>query len=256
MDPHKPYVQPTEYLEPYITPDLIGNDLDKASYKGAVAYTDSVIPDLMAAISAQEAGAGTLMAITADHGELFGEHGHFGHGRDLFEDVVRAPLLFKHSSLEPQRIDTTVGLVDFAPTILELLEMPPMQDVSGISFALMIPDSTQRVSRPVFMQRRIFDEQGIKELFDETGVNVAGPQWAVIADGYKLTVAPEANEESLFNLSVDPGENNDLTVSDKDTLLKMRKVLSEILDSQTLRVRSTDLSPEVLQNLEQLGYAK
>jgi len=38
--------------------------------------------------------------------------------------------------------------------------------------------------------------------------------------------------------------------------LKMRKVLSEILDSQTLRVRSTDLSPEVLQNLEQLGYAK
>jgi hypothetical protein len=60
----------------------------------------------------------------------------------------------------------------------------------------------------------------------------------------------------LFNLAVDPGENNDLTVSDKDTLLKMRKVLSEILDSQTLRVRSTDLSPEVLQNLEQLGYAK
>jgi hypothetical protein len=78
----------------------------------------------------------------------------------------------------------------------------------------------------------------------------------VIADGYKLTVAPEANEESLINLAVDPGENNDLTVSDKDTLLKMRKVLSEILDSQTLRVRSTDLSPEVLQNLEQLGYAK
>ena len=131
-----------------------------------------------------------------------------------------------------------------------------MQYVSCFSLALMIPDSPQRVSRPVFMQRRIFDEQGVKELFDETGVNVAGPQWAVIADGYKLTVAPEANEESLFNLAVDPGENNDLTVSDKDTVLKMRKVLSEILDSQTLRVRSTDLSPEVLQNLEQLGYAK
>ncbi|MAU92823.1 MAG: hypothetical protein CMJ93_01235 [Planctomycetes bacterium] len=256
MDPHKPYVQPTEYLEPYITPDLIGNDLDKASYNGAVAYTDSVLPGLMAAISAQEASAGTLMAITADHGELFGEHGHFGHGRDLFEDAVRAPLLLKHLSLEPQRIDTTVGHVDLAPTILELLKMPPMQDISGISFAPMIPDSTQRVSRPVFMQRRIFDEQGVKELLDETGVNVAGPQWAVIADGYKLTVAPEANEESLFNLAVDPDENNDLTVSDKDTLLKMRKVLSEILDSQTLRVRSTDLSPEVLQNLEQLGYAK
>ena len=256
MDPHKPYTQPAEYLEPYVTPDLTGNDLHKASYKGAVAYTDSVIPDLMAAISAQEAGAGTLMAITADHGELFGEHGHFGHGRDLFEDVMRVPLLLKHSSLEPQQIDTTVGLVDFAPTILEILEIPPMQDVSGISFALMISDSTQRVSRPVFMQRRIFDEQGIKELFDETGVNVAGPQWAVIADGYKLTVAPEANEESLFNLAVDPGENNDLTVSEKDALLKMRNVLSEMLDSQTLRVSSTDLSPEVLQNLEQLGYAK
>ncbi|MDP6963908.1 MAG: sulfatase, partial [Planctomycetota bacterium] len=236
MDPHKPYRQPKEYLDPYINEDLEGNELDKASYKGAVAYMDSVLPELMQTIETQESPAGTLMAITADHGELFGEHNHYGHGRDLYEDAVRAPLIFRHPSLDARVIDSYVGLVDFSPTVLELLELDGMHEVSGKSLAKLVLGEENSVSRPLFMQRRIFNDESVKALLDKTGVNVAGPQWAIIDGGYKLTVAPEANEESLFNLHEDPQELNDLTAVDKENLLRMRSLLSSMLDSQQLRI--------------------
>ncbi len=255
MDPHKPYKQPAEYLEPYITSELSCNDLDMASYKGAVAYMDSVLPKLINTISSQEAGAGTLMAITSDHGELFGEHGHYGHGGGLYEDTQRAPLIFKHTSLKPQQIDTIVGLVDYTPTVLDMLNIDAGTEMSGKSLRPMI-DGSDATMRTVFMQRRIFDESSVEQILAETGANVSGSQWSVIDGDYKLILAPEANEVQLFNLNTDPQELDNVAETDSVQLRKMRVVLSAILDAQTLRVSATELSDEVLQNLEQLGYAK
>lgn len=257
MDPHKPYKQPAEYLDPYITSELEGNDLDMASYNGAVAYMDSALPALLSSIDAQQAAAGTLMAITADHGELFGEHGYFGHGTGLYQDVMRAPLIFNHSTLPASRFTKDVGLIDFAPTVLDLLNIKFGVEVSGIS---LLPFTGEGVApaRPLFMQRRIFDEESITPIFEETGANVQGSQWSVIDGGYKLIMAPDAGEIELYHLAIDPDELTNLAdvESAAKQLRRMQKVLSGMLDAQTLRVSITDLSPEVLQNLEQLGYAK
>ena len=257
MDPHNPYRQPAEYLDPYITQELEGNDLDMASYKGAVAYMDSALPTLLGSIDTQQAAAGTLMAITADHGELFGEHGHFGHGTGLYQDLVRVPLIFNHSTLQASRFTKNVGLIDFAPTVLDLLNIKFGVEVSGIS---LLPFTGEGVAtaRPLFMQRRIFDEESIAPIFEKIGANVQGPQWSIIDGGYKLIMAPDAGEIELYHLIVDPDELTNLAdvESEANQLRRMQKLLSGMLEAQTLRASITDLSPEVLQNLEQLGYAK
>jgi arylsulfatase A-like enzyme len=257
MDPHKPYRQPAEYLDPYITSALEGNDLDMASYNGAVAYMDSALPALLSSIDAQQADAGTLMAITADHGELFGEHGNFGHGTNLYQDVMRVPLIFNHSTLQSSRFTKDVGLIDFAPTVLDLLNIKLDVEVSGTS---LLPFAGEGVAtaRPVFMQRRLFDEESIKPVFEKSGINVQGPQWSVIDSGYKLIMAPDAGEVELYHLAIDPDELTNLADAESEAiqLRRMQKLLSGLLDAQTLRASITDLSPEVLQNLEQLGYAK
>ncbi len=258
MDPHKPYKQPKEFLDPYITPDLTGHELAKASYNGAVAYTDSVLPGLLNSIRAQESAAGTLMAITADHGELFGEKGYYGHGTNLYEDVVRVPLIFNHHSLSPQIIDSSVvGLVDFSPTVLELLDVAHEVDMSGLSLVSNIKNGEQ-ATRAVFMQRRIFDEDSIAPILEEIGANVEGPQWSVVHNGYKIIVAPDIDETELYHLENDPTEQHDLSEvkAESENLRRMQKILGDILEGQTLRASIDDLSAEVLQNLEQLGYAK
>jgi len=148
-------------------------------------------------------------------------------------------------------------LIDFAPTVLDLLNIEFGVKVSGIS---LLPFAGEGVApaRPLFMQRRIFDEESIKPVFEKSGINVQGPQWSVIDRGYKLIMAPDAGEVELYHLATDPDELTDLADAESEAiqLRRMQKLLSGLLDAQTLRASITDLSPEVLQNLEQLGYAK
>jgi hypothetical protein len=136
-----------------------------------------------------------------------------------------------------------------------MLNIDAGTEMSGKSLRPMI-DGSDATMRTVFMQRRIFDESSVEQILAETGANVSGSQWSVIDGDYKLILAPEANEVQLFNLNTDPQELDNVAETDSVQLRKMRVVLSAILDAQTLRVSATELSDEVLQNLEQLGYAK
>ena len=256
MDPHKPYRQPEPFRRDYVDPSLKDKrEIEKALYNGAVAYTDSVLPKLFETINSQHGPAKTLMAVTADHGELFGEHGHYGHGAALYEDVVRVPLIFNYPGVPVKVIEDTVGLVDFTPTVLDLLDIPFEDKVSGRSLVAAI-DGDEGISHPVFMQRRIYDETSVKKIQKENGVNVSGPQWGFIFDGYKFVAAPEAGEQSLFRYLEDPAEANNLVDKEPKKAREMARMLEDFLSNQVLRVSQTELSDEVLSNLAELGYVK
>jgi tetratricopeptide (TPR) repeat protein len=80
----------------------------------------------------------TLIAVMADHGEAFGEHGENHHGIFLYDETIHVPLLIKvpgqHSA---KKVEMRVGLVDVAPTILQAAHLPipaAMQGESLMSF--------------------------------------------------------------------------------------------------------------------------
>lgn len=124
LDPHLPYVDHpgapnfSGMTNPGI-PDKRG------PYDGEVWYTDKHIGRLLAHIAAQPWASETAIVFTADHGEAFGEHGHWGHGRELWEPLVRIPLMVYVPGQPARRIQNRRSHIDLAPTILDLMGITP-----------------------------------------------------------------------------------------------------------------------------------
>ena len=101
-------------------------------YDGELAETDAWVGKLLRWIDANVRKP-TIVAITADHGDEFGEHEGQFHGTTLYEEVVHVPLLVRVPGAKPAAINTPVQLIDLAPTFLELLRISAPPDLSGRS---------------------------------------------------------------------------------------------------------------------------
>ena len=99
-------------------------------------YADRAVEKLFSDLDARGLLDDTIVVITSDHGEEFGEHGLFGHARSVWDPVLRVPLiLWSGDRTIPAgtRIVEVVSLVDIAPTLLDLLGLDPLDGVSGQS---------------------------------------------------------------------------------------------------------------------------
>jgi arylsulfatase A-like enzyme len=92
------------------------------NYDSEIAYMDSHIGTLLGAIDRLRLSESTLVVFTADHGESLGEHGYVGHGRHLYQSIIRVPLIFRQpkSVRAAQAIRTPVSILDIAPTVVDL----------------------------------------------------------------------------------------------------------------------------------------
>jgi arylsulfatase A-like enzyme len=129
FDPHLPYVPHAG------APDLRPLDGSKeararAPYDEEVWFTDHHIGRVLAYVASQPWGADTAIILTADHGEAFGEHNHIGHGRELWESLVRVPLIVYVPGVTPKRVALKRSHIDLAPTIVELTGAPLPSDRS------------------------------------------------------------------------------------------------------------------------------
>ena len=95
-------------------------------YDNGVKQTDAVIAQLLGDLASKGYLSNAVVAITADHGELLGEHGLYTHAKSVYEEVLRVPFIFLSFGYRPARaIDERVhgSQVDIAPTILAELGM-------------------------------------------------------------------------------------------------------------------------------------
>jgi len=92
---------------------------ERDAYESALAYTDSRIGMLLDSLRAAGALENTIVVVTSDHGEHFGEHGAFNHGATLYPQVLHVPLLINARGRVPAgtRITDVVTLRDLAATI-------------------------------------------------------------------------------------------------------------------------------------------
>ncbi|MCA9633532.1 MAG: sulfatase, partial [Myxococcales bacterium] len=137
MDPHSPYV-------PH--PDLPAfGSQPRDLYDSEVRYTDEWVGKL---IDLALAGGDTSVILSADHGECFGEHGHLKHGYELWEELIRVPLMIHVPGVAPRRIATPRSHLDLAPTILELMGYPRGEAMRGVSLVGELEGAAAR-ARPV-----------------------------------------------------------------------------------------------------------
>lgn len=105
-------------------------------YDVGIAYADDALGRLLDRLQRQDLAARTLVVVTSDHGELFGEHGLVNH-ISLYDENLRVPLVIA----TPDRtgsgriIDEPVRLIDLLPTVLEIVGLPIPDQIDGTSFA-------------------------------------------------------------------------------------------------------------------------
>ena len=151
MDPHVPYAPPapfdhrfepapapgrgaadprTDYREPEDRQRLM------AQYDGDVAYGDQEFGRFIREIKARGLYERALIVFLADHGEEFQDHGQWLHGRSVFDELVRIPLLVKFPQQRDagRRVKQQVQAVDVLPTVLESLGLPVPQSpvIAGV----------------------------------------------------------------------------------------------------------------------------
>jgi choline-sulfatase len=200
LDPHKYYLEHPGFPN-------FGNDR-RALYDGEIAYTDFHIGRVLAALDASPLRDRTVVILAADHGEAFGEHGFNFHGRYVWDEIVRIPLVVFVPGALARRISRRVSAVDLAPTILDLAGLAEDEGARGQSLApeLFGGDCPER---PILVDQPKNPYYQLKRAF--------------IDGDYKLHDTPATGTYQLFDLAHDPGERKDLAPSEPELLERMRK---------------------------------
>lgn len=138
MDPHDPF-----FAIPYdgsgvarvIDPNPPASRADEMRrlYERNVRYFDGFLAQLLGQLAARGDYDNTLVALVADHGEEFYEHGGWWHGTTLFEEQIHVPLIVKRprESRAGQRDPRPAMTIDVAPTLLAAAAAPPLRDSHG-----------------------------------------------------------------------------------------------------------------------------
>ena len=123
------------YGREHLSPEETQAEID--DYDGAIAYLDQQIGLLLDELERRGALNNTLVVITSDHGESFGEHQDFGHGNSLYMPLLHVPLLVFFPSQVPanQEVSDPVSLRDLPATILELAGVSGKTKAPGYSLA-------------------------------------------------------------------------------------------------------------------------
>ena len=227
-DPHQPY-------EPAV-------EIDGAHpYDAEVAFMDTHVGRLIAASRA--ADSDLLIIIASDHGENLGEKGREGHGRDLWETVMRGVLLMQHPRLLPRatRVPHRVLLADILATTLDLADIeanPPGRSLLGLLDAGQVTEDL-----PVYMETIMPAER-----FGQSEVK------GLLEGEMKLHWWPGDDRVALFDLSSDPHEQDDLAMKRAETAEAMLERLKALDDAFERRASGVELDDETRSKLRALGY--
>lgn len=105
-------------------------------YDAAIAYVDQHVSQVLAELERQNLLEETVIIISGDHGDAFGEHGVYSDHVCADECVQRVPLIVKWPGMAPEggQCSSLLYNVDFAPTVCDLLGVPTPMDWDGDSF--------------------------------------------------------------------------------------------------------------------------
>jgi arylsulfatase A-like enzyme len=143
-DPHMNFEKHAE------APDFGDGDVDR--YDNEIAFTDLHIGRLVDHLKASGRWGKTVVVITGDHGEGFGEHGIKQHGYHLYAAQTRVPLIIRIPGVGGREVSTPVGHIDILPTLANLAGAPATADMMGRSLVGLATGVHPDEDRNVFQQ--------------------------------------------------------------------------------------------------------
>lgn len=209
-DKGHPYVS-AEEKESFIT-----------SYDNCLAFLDNSVGELLDSVSHLPGWENTIVIITSDHGESFGEHGTYNHALNLYREVLHVPLIIVGPAIPAGlRVSQLVPIQELFETVLQIsgMDNPPFQGAS-----------LRRFWRPGY-EPGDSDEFVVSELLPQAAspalISLTTPQWQYLRDA-------QGNEE-LYHWMSDPAERVNLGKSPeyqkllKDLQIQLRATVNESL---------------------------
>lgn len=228
MDVHSPYITAEPYQTAFMNQDQGATarelDLDPpavfngspdrvalwlAAYDGALSFLDWQVGNLLANLERRKRLDKTLVIITSDHGEAFGEHGLFQHGHSLYRELVQVPLILRYPAALPQgvRVANPVSQRDLDRTIMSVLGEQDASIFPGNSLVDWVsPDHPSLDAEPI-----------LSEVEAREGVSSALP----VSHGWLKSlitaqwhfILHENGQTELYDIARDPKEADNLAAT-------------------------------------------
>ena len=244
FDAHQPYIPPPPYntafwdgqprgwfeeAEHTFTPAQL-NEL-RAAYDGSLLYLDAELGRFVAALRERGLLDNTVLIITSDHGDEFGEHGAdlVGHSKSLYASVLHVPLVIRSPAKLPQGVRRTelVSIRDIPATVMDLAGLGEASPFPGTSLARY---ADGRATPEDIAQPRLATTE--KHRWAATWPHwpaSAGELFAVF-DGDWQYILDGHGQEHLWDLAADPLQKNDLALATNmaSQLERMRMLLDSL----------------------------
>lgn len=270
IDPHAPYTPPPPYETLYdqrangarhgsmravVTFDRelaagkpVNGSKMRALYRGEITYVDHEFKKIIDWLAGEDRLERTMVVVTADHGEEFVDHGGRGHGKTLYEEVIRVPLIVRAPKVFPkaEKRGESVDLLDLSTTLLRTAGIDPPEHWVGRDLGKPIR------ARPILASLR--DQK--RDIF------------SLRQGRYKVIFDFKEKKARYFDLVDDPGETKALPLSPSDemqarllaSLHEQRRAAfhlrGRLLEGSVSVDDTPDVDPELIEALESLGYTR
>ena len=219
-----------------------------ATYDASICYADSVIGKIIEKLKSTGLYDRTIIIVIADHGEALWEHGIFGHGHYLYDEVSQIPFIINLPTsigLRGRKTEALVQTIDLFPTLVDILQLSaPNVVFQGKSLLPLIDGRIGTVNDLIYSRA-----ESVK------------PRYSVRDPVYKYILYSDTREEHLYNLRKDPQEKRNLIGSSEiiknyfrqqfSIWLHQQRALREIIKGAG---RVSEIDEATLKNLKALGY--
>lgn len=253
MDVHHPCFPPEQYREQFGVADVTQSDVSewystllsepnsltdshidqlRRLYRAAIAYTDAQIGRILNHLEETGRYEETLIILTSDHGELFGEHGQYGKPERMYDELLRVPLIV---------INGPDYLADATDDLVSLLDIPPLiHDTLGLE----VPNEYEgRIPGKDEPRNFIMAEH---EVEGDVIVGARSREW--LYEGDEIT-----DEHRLFDLRNSGFERVDRNHPKATTVRDAVLTRLEELDVEAKYLQS-NVNGDVEDRLDDLGY--
>jgi arylsulfatase A-like enzyme len=225
-----------------------------ALHSAEIHWLDRVVGDFMARLDTLGLAEDTLVVLTSDHGDQFGEADKVGHGETLHNRVHHVPLGFRWPGrIEPGRSDAPVQLIDVLPTVFELAghEVPAERDGQSL---VPIMSGEAIPARPAFAEQITAPGECLRlNLPRECRLD----RYSVQTGRFKYVTSKVPAYERLYDVDADPLETRDLLSAHPQETDRHRELLRRYLaDAPPVRTPGAIIAPDeaTRKRLEALGY--
>lgn len=229
-------------------------------YDSEIAYTDFHIGKLIEKIKSLGLYREALIIFNSDHGESFGEHNYFRHGRRLYNSTLHVPLIVKlpDSKFKNTVRQENVSLLDISPTIFSVLNIPCYPKMEGIS---LFKEETASLNRAIFLET-YRGPVHMRRKEKKYHLKVKPIRYGFLKGSSKVIFNVKKNTFEVYQLKDDPNESRNIFLQEhmqvkemKQALLdKVNEISNFIKYNRAYHLQDASLTKEDLARLKSLGY--